>query len=262
MDVDTVPLRDSQARDRLRFRTRFAETSAEIAACQALRGRLFLGSASSTDRDHFDDVCDHLLVERSRDDTLVGTCRVMRIETGAEIQQSYSAQYYDLARLAEYPGRMGEIGRFCMLSELEHADILRIAWGALAAWVDANKIDMLFGCSSFAGTDPMVYSDCFHLLAKGHLAPRQYAPLSKADAVWPYAEFASAGFDRSFAMKRMPPLLRSYLTMGGWVSDHAVIDRDLKTLHVFTGLEVALIPQARARALRSVATLLGEQALT
>jgi putative hemolysin len=51
----------------------------------------------------------------------------------------------------------------------------------------------------------------------------------------------------------MPPLLRTYLAMGGWVSDHAVVDRDLGTLHVFTGLEIAAIPPGRARALRAVA---------
>jgi L-ornithine Nalpha-acyltransferase len=55
-------------------------------------------------------------------------------------------------------------------------------------------------------------------------------------------------------MLTMPPLLRSYLAMGGWVSDHAVVDRDLNTLHVFTGLEIRAIPEARARRLlRAVA---------
>ena len=39
-------------------------------------------------------------------------------------------------------------------------------------------------------------------------------------------------------MLRMPPLLRTYLLMGGWVSDHAVVDRHMDTLHVFTGLEI------------------------
>ena len=53
---------------------------------------------------------------------------------------------------------------------------------------------------------------------------------------------------------QIPPLLRSYLTLGGWVSDHAVIDRDLDTLHVFTALEIAAIPPARARLLRALAT--------
>jgi hypothetical protein len=50
----------------------------------------------------------------------------------------------------------------------------------------------------------------------------------------------------------MPPLLRSYLVMGGWVSDHAVVDRDMNTLHVFTGVEVAAIPAARQRSLRAI----------
>ena len=40
--------------------------------------------------------------------------------------------------------------------------------------------------------------------------------------------------------------------MGGWVSDHAVMDRQLNTMHVFTGLEVRSIPPARARTLRQL----------
>jgi putative hemolysin len=54
-------------------------------------------------------------------------------------------------------------------------------------------------------------------------------------------------------MLGMPPLLKTYLLMGGWVSDHAVVDNDLNTLHVFTGLEIRAIPPARAKALRMVA---------
>ena len=59
--------------------------------------------------------------------------------------------------------------------------------------------------------------------------------------------------DAKRAMLAMPPLLRTYLLMGGWVSDHAVVDRDLNTLHVFTGLEIRAIPPARARLLRLAA---------
>ena len=36
----------------------------------------------------------------------------------------------------------------------------------------------------------------------------------------------------------LPPLLKFYLRLGGKVSDHAVIDRDLDTLHVFTYLDL------------------------
>ena len=50
----------------------------------------------------------------------------------------------------------------------------------------------------------------------------------------------------------IPPLLRTYLAMGGWVSDHAVVDRAMNTLHVFTGLEIAAIPEARKKLLRAI----------
>ena len=50
----------------------------------------------------------------------------------------------------------------------------------------------------------------------------------------------------------MPPLLRGYLTMGARVSDHAVIDRDLGTTHVFAGLPVADMPAPRRRLLAAL----------
>jgi L-ornithine Nalpha-acyltransferase len=64
---------------------------------------------------------------------------------------------------------------------------------------------------------------------------------------------AAAEYDPRLAAAQTPRLLRTYLMMGGWVSDHAVLDHDLDTLHVFTALDIAAIPPARARALRAVA---------
>ncbi|MGY6696499.1 MAG: hypothetical protein ACXIUW_10820 [Roseinatronobacter sp.] len=51
----------------------------------------------------------------------------------------------------------------------------------------------------------------------------------------------------------MPELLRMYLAMGGWVTDHAVCDNDLDTLHVFTAVDVRAIPPARMRVLKMLA---------
>ena len=59
--------------------------------------------------------------------------------------------------------------------------------------------------------------------------------------------------DRRAALVGLPPLLRSYLGLGGWVGDHAVIDKVMNTVHVFTALSVDAVPAARARALRALA---------
>jgi putative hemolysin len=122
----------------------------------------------------------------------------------------------------------------------------------LAREVDDSGAALLFGCSSFTGTDPTRYRDAFALLKQQHLAPAEWRPRVRAAEVHPYARDRHSPDPRR-ARQQIPPLLRSYLAMGGWVSDHAVIDRQMGTLHVFTALEIAAIPPNRARLLRALA---------
>jgi putative hemolysin len=146
---------------------------------------------------------------------------------------------------------MVELGRFCIHPDYKDPAILRLAWSEMSRFVDENDIALLFGCSSFHGLDPQAFTDAFALLKERHLAPTRWRPDVKAPKVFPFAA-ALEGVrpDLKKAMTGMPPLLRTYLVMGGWVSDHAVVDEDLKTLHVFTGVEVGRVPAARARVIR------------
>lgn len=254
---EAVPEVSMLALSRGRYDARFAESAEDLQAAQALRWQAFLarqGAGSGSDSDPFDSRCRHLLVEERATGRLVCCHRILPLADGSAIGETYSAQFYDLSALQGYPGRMAEMGRFCIAAECRDPEILRTAWGALTRYVEAEGIEMLFGCSSFVGTDWEQYADAFVLLAQNHLAPRRWYPRIKAPQVVRYARaLIGRTGDPRLAMQRMPPLLRSYLAMGGWVSDHAVVDRDLDTLHVFTGLEVRAIPEARVRALRLAA---------
>lgn len=234
-----------------RYRASIAATAAEVAEAQALRGLAFAGNRP--DRDGFDDICTHFQVHDLRTGALVCCFRMLRLDCGSDLGRSYSAQYYDLSALAQFPGPMAEIGRFCSHPGLSDPDILRVAWGAMTAYVDDNGIEMLFGCSSFAGTETDAYLDAFAKLKASHLAPRHWLPRIKAPEVFRYAARLRRKPDARKAMMHMPPLLRTYLMMGGWVSDHAVVDRQMNTLHVFTGLEIGAIPASRKRLLRAMA---------
>lgn len=237
-----------------RYAARFADGAADLLAAQRLRAMTFRADAAGVDADDFDEDCAHVLVEDTRDCTLVCCYRMLPLSNGAEIARSYSAQYYELSALASYPGAMVEMGRFCIHPDYRDPDILRIAWGAMVRYVDANKVEMLFGCSSFHGTQSDSYMDAFALLNQKHLAPKRWLPRVKAPAIFDFARRLGARKpDLKAAMKGMPPLLRTYLVMGGWVSDHAVVDRDLNTMHVFTGLEINGIPPARQKLLRASA---------
>jgi len=228
-----------------RYGVRMATTPADVQACQALRHRCFFGG-DGVDVEPLDDVCSHVMI--AGDTGLVGTFRVMILFSGAAIDQTYAARSYDLSRLAAFDAPMLEMGRFCIDPTAHGADILRLAWGALAQIVDANDVAMMFGCSSFDGVDAAPYGAAFGLLARRFQAPVDWAPAVASSEVVSLRKSDQAG-----ALQQMPPLLRTYLSMGGWVSDHAVVDRHMQTLHVFTGLEIARIPPVRAKALRALA---------
>lgn len=240
-----------------RYLARLARSEQDVARAQELRWRAFRagpGGPAGRDRDAFDAPCRHLLVEELPTGRPVATFRLMTLASGGEIGLSYAARHYGLAGLATYPGAMAEVGRFCLDPGCHDPDALRIAWGALARIVLAEGVGMLFGCPSFPGTDAAAHRDALALLGERHLAPAGWRPQATAGKVVRFGpKPGQRPADPGRALRQMPPLLRSYLAMGGRVSDHAVIDDDLGTLHVFTGVEVAAIPPARARALQQIA---------
>jgi len=237
-----------------------ATTGTDVTRCQHLRYIAFIEqqglddspTSSRLDHDEFDPICKHVMVEKARTGTLVCCFRVLLLRNGSEISRSYSAKYYELSKLATYPDAMIEIGRFCIHPAHRNPSILWAAWGAITRIVDRQGAELLFGCSSFHGIDANAHQDAFALLKESHLAPKQWLPRVKAPSVFRFVR--NQGMkrpDMKLALRRMPPLLRSYLDMGGWVSDHAVIDNELNTLHVFTGVEINLMQPARARLLRN-----------
>lgn len=238
-----------------RFTARLAAGPDDRARALTLRYQCFLGARGlggdplGIDADAFDTACLQMLVEEAGTGALVCTYRMMLLPHGRDIQRSYAAQFYDLHGLSAVPVPMMELGRFCILPGYPaDADLLRVAWGAMARLVDLHAVKILFGCSSFAGADPLLHADALAALRK-HIGPEDQRPARKGDGL----PLPDGPFDARRALAQTPALLRTYLGMGGWVSDHAVQDHGLNTLHVFTALPIANIPAARARALRDVA---------
>lgn len=227
-----------------RYRARMAADQADIAACQRLRHLCFFGTPG-LDRDSFDPRCQHLMIEDGAQG-LIAAARLLVIADAAALPLCYAAQYYDLAPFGGQQGPFLELGRFCISPAVQDADVVRAAWGALTQIVDAQGVRLLFGCTSFAGTDPAVYAQALAKLAATAIGPATLRPGVKAPQIVALTAATGAG------TAALPSLLRSYLAMGGWVSDHAVIDRQMGTFHVFTCVDIAAVPPARARAIRAV----------
>lgn len=225
-----------------------AADDADMVEVYGLRGLCF-GAAGGA-ADHFDSQATHVLI-RTLNGEVVGSFRMSLLD-GPQLGQSYAAVSYDMSALEGFAGPLLELGRFCIHPDHTDPDILRIAWAALTTFVDEAGVQMLFGCSSFSGTDPEVYREAFAILKARHLGPEALRPAVKADEVFRFDAMLRHKPDLAKGNAVMPPLLRTYLMMGGWVSDHAVVDRAMNTLHVFTALEIGAIPAARKKLLRAL----------
>lgn len=232
-----------------RYRARQAQDAGDMQAAVNLRAACF--GAGGAIPDPYDSAAFHVLIHDIATGRLV-CCYRLRTLRAEQLDQSYAARFYGLGGMSGYHGLMLELGRFCIDPDMHDGDILRMAWAVLTRFVDDHDVQMLFGCSSFVGTDPAKYLDAFALLRARYLGHGDMRPVVKAPEVFLFNNLAQEKPDLKAAQAALPSLLRTYLTMGGWVSDHAVIDRQLNTLHVFTALEIGAIPDTRKRLLRAM----------
>lgn len=228
---------------------RRAETAQDLLSAQRLRHLCFRGG-EGLDADSHDATAQHWLVQDAGGG-LLACFRLIPVTMTDHLATCYSARFFDLAPMSGLPFPMLELGRFCIRPDVADPDVLRLAWGALAGVVDDLGAGVLFGCTSFRGADPARHVPALSALASAHLGPPARRPQARgADAV-PLPP--GPPDDPRAALAGLPTLLRTYLGMGGWVADRAVPDPDLDTLVVFTAVEIAAIPPARARALRAIA---------
>jgi putative hemolysin len=116
------------------------------------------------DADRFDKACDHLLVidhaARGRfggiKPKVVGTYRLMRQSAAERLGGFYTQGEFDLGpMLARHPGqRFLELGRSCVLKPYRTKRTVELLWAGIWAYLQHHRIDAMFGCASFDGTDP------------------------------------------------------------------------------------------------------------
>jgi L-ornithine Nalpha-acyltransferase len=244
---------------------RLAETAAEVDAAQALRYRVFYDemgatptaamSAKKRDFDGFDDYCDHLLVidhVGGSGGKVVGTYRLIRRETAAKNGSFYSSSEYDITPLVNYPGEVLELGRSCIDAEHRIGTVMQTLWRGLVGYVMEHSITLMFGCASLPGIDPEAHALPLSYLYYHHLAPPALRAKALPERYVDMQRIPREAFDPTIAINSMkldprsggnslPPLIKGYLRVGGFVGDGAVIDEQFNTTDVCIIVKTDLI---------------------
>ena len=225
---------------------RLAVDAEEIDAVQALRYRVFyeeMGAhadaataAAHRDRDDFDAVADHLLVvdhdKGEGAQSVVGTYRLIRRPAAARLGRWYSAAEYDISRIVAFDGEILECGRSCVDAAYRTRGTLQLLWGGIAAYVFKHRIAILFGCASLPGTDLDALADQLTYLSANHMAPEEIRPRALPERYVPMLRKDPAAIDVKRTLVDLPPLVKGYLRLGGFVGDGAVLDTQFNTTDV------------------------------
>lgn len=225
---------------------RLAESADEVAAAQRLRYQVFYEemaarptpemAAARRDMDMFDAHCDHLLVI---DHTIgpgaagvIGTYRLMRRENAARAGRFYSIDEYDISPMLDSPDEILELGRSCIAAAYRTGAVMQLMWRGITDYVMHYDISLMFGCASLPGTDPSRLALPLSYLYHYHLAPEALRIRALPSRYVDMNMLPAAAIDKKAARAALPPLIKGYLRLGGFVGDGAVVDSQFNTTDV------------------------------
>ncbi|MCD2179864.1 GNAT family N-acetyltransferase [Rhizobium sp. C1] len=240
--------------------TRIARTASEIDAAQAIRYRVFVeemhaqvppeSARKRRDIDAWDAICDHLLVldtaiEGDAEDQIVGTYRLLRQDVAMTNGGFYSSSEFEVADLvARHPDkRFMELGRSCVLPQYRTKRTVELLWQGNWAYALKHRIDVMFGCASFAGAVPEEHALALSYLHHNALAKGRWRVEALPELEHSMDLMPAEAINPRKALAALPPLIKGYLRLGAMVGEGAVVDRAFRTTDVLIVLPIHTISE-------------------
>ena len=222
-------------RDRVEaYRLRFAIFNLE------LHEGLMSAYADGLDKDQFDAVCEHLLVEEKETGTIIGTYRLQRGDVAGRNFGYYSEQEFGFAPYEGMRGQIVELGRACIHKEYRSPEVLHLLWRGIARYALANGARYMMGCCSLTSQDPAMGRAVYASLKNWLVEPGLRTV--------PTTAYALPEWVGEIAEERAPKLLRAYLTLGAKICGPPAIDREFGTIDFLTLLDLqGLHPRMAAK---------------
>jgi putative hemolysin len=230
-----------------------ARDANDLLASQRLRYRVFVEEmgakaspemhAGKIDFDEFDDICDHLLiVDNEKNGKVVGSYRLLRRSRLPKGRRFYTEGEYDITKaLAHFKGEVMELGRSCVDKDYRNRASIQLLWRAIGDYTSVHNVKLMFGCASFPGSDHKLHAKQLAYLYHYHLAPDEFRARALPDLFVPMNLYKKEDINAKEVLNSLPPLIKGYLRVGGFVGDGAFEDHAYNTTDVCIIVDTALI---------------------
>ena len=237
---------------------RLARDENEIRQAQKLRYKIFYEEFHAKPRpeveiekrdfDHFDDYADHLVVLNKnivdKNNQIIGTYRLLRQEDAEKAGRFYTSDEFNISKLLNNYDGLLEMGRSCVYEEYRTKAVLQLLWQGIAEYVGYYDCKFLFGCASFHGSDPNDHAEGLSYLYYNHMAPEEFRPRALESVYTKMDLIDPESIDSKQVIRAMPPLIKGYLRIGGFVGDGAFIDYEFDTTDVCVVLSTSHLTES------------------
>jgi putative hemolysin len=226
------------------FCVRMAETLEDLIECQRLRYLVFncelgegLDSSASAglDRDRFDYICDHLMVQDVSTGKLAGTYRMQSGYRAKGNLGYYGEQLFDFGPFEPLRAEVLELGRACVHQEYRNSAVLHMLWKGIAKYAVSCGARYLIGCSSLTSQDEAEGMALYESLKEKHL-------VEPSLRTQPMAGQECRPMSSNGTLTRPPRLFRAYLEISARLCGPPAIDREFKTIDFLTLLDLRKLP--------------------
>jgi putative hemolysin len=182
------------------------------------------------DKDHFDDVCDHMIVQNRNTGAIVGTYRMQMGDVAGKYFGYYSEQEFCFAPYEGMREQIVELGRACIHREHRLPEVLHLLWRGIARYALVNGGRYMMGCCSLTSQDAEMGHAVYESLRSCMVEPALLTVATPAFRL-PRAKAA-------MTEAQAPKLLRAYLAIGAKICSEPAIDREFKTIDFLTLLDL------------------------
>lgn len=221
---------------------RLAQSEEDIIAAQRLRYEVFYEECGAQpdetmallkqDISSIDDYCDVLLVIDHAHNKIVGTYRFMLREAAHQYGGYYTASEFEISKIIAYPGQIMELGRSCVHKDYRTKPTMQLLWRGIGAYIELNQVALCFGCASFIGIDVSKYRQALAYLYHYHLAPPELRTKALPIHYQDMNLIPKDEIDQKEALKQLPPLIKGYLRLGGFIGEGAFVDIEFNSIDV------------------------------
>jgi len=227
-----------------RFRVSMAQTLEDVIECQRLRYLVFnceLGEGLDTsaktglDRDRFDFICDHLMVQDAGTGRLAGTYRMQSGYRAKGNLGYYGEEFFDFLPFEAIRSEVLELGRACVHEEYRNTNVLHMLWKGIARYALSCGARYLLGCSSLSSQDENEGMALYEALREKYLAE----PSLRTNPVEGHRCRSS---NLAVNPPQTPRLFRAYLDISARICGPPAIDWEFKTIDFLTLVDLKTLP--------------------